>query len=196
MRVPSAGTQQAGAAGTALPAPCRGTRMGWGRGSASREVEPCLQSPTSDPSPGRKGRRSSLGTPWIHLEACFAHKITAERAAGTTLDAAPHIPAELCSCGDKSWHISGRCQQLWEGDHRRGGESLGCRDLEPLPPGVRLRAHLPPAAPRAALGILVGKLGFSCTLPGMQHLKPRLSWLTPCSAHTGKSPPWRLPDLL
>lgn len=41
--------------------------------------------------------------------------------------------------------------------------------------------------PRAALGFLVGKLGFSRTLPGIQPLKPQLSWVTPHCAHAGKS---------
>lgn len=98
----------------------------------SREVEPCLWPPVFRPIPRAKEQGSSLETPWINLEACFAHKITAERAAGTTLDAGPHILAELCSCGDKSWHISGRCQQLWEGDHHRVGSPWGAETWSPF----------------------------------------------------------------
>lgn len=132
MRVPSAGTRQDGAAGTAPPAPRRDARPGQGRGSVSREVEPCLRSPVPDPSLERKSRGNSLETSWINLEACFAHNITAERAAGTTVDAGPHIPTGLCSCGDKSWHISGRCQQLWEGDHHRVGSPWGAETWSPF----------------------------------------------------------------
>lgn len=144
MRVPSAGTWQDGAA-----APTRMSHWAGGKG-LRQERSSCLQSPLSDPSLGQKGRVSSLETPWMNLEVLHT-KLQLKRAAGMSLDSSPHVPEGLCSCRDKSLHIS---------------------------------------------GFLFDKLGFLCTVPGVQPVKPQLSQLTPCSSHTGKSSLWCQPDLL
>lgn len=127
MRVPSAGTWRDGAAGTARGSPPRR-----GEGLCPEGSSCTSRLPSQTPSQGRKSSNSSLETPWMNFEACFAHRITAERAAGITWDAGPHIPAELCSCRDKSRHISGRCQHLWEGDPHRVGGPWGAETRSPV----------------------------------------------------------------
>lgn len=103
-----------------------------GRGSVSSKIELYLPSPITDQSQGRKSSNSSLETPWMNFEACFAQRITAERAAGITSDAGPHIPAELCSCRGKSRYISGRRQHLWEGDPHQVGGPWGAETQSPF----------------------------------------------------------------
>lgn len=99
MRVPSAGTWQDRAA-----APSRMSHWAGGQGLRP-ERSSHLQSPLSNPSLGQKGRVSSLETPWMN--EVLHTKITAEKSCRNVLDSSPHVPEGLCSCRDKSLHISG-----------------------------------------------------------------------------------------